>query len=182
MTDDDADGVTTELYPGKFKPTITHSFIKLLHSKSLLTKHFTQNIDCLDREAGVPGNFIVEAHGSFARQSCIECKEPYPQNLMDEAVQKKEPPHCFTCDGLVKPEIVFFGEALPSEFFEARSVPAEADLIIVMGTSLTVHPFAALPSIAREGVSHGIACESLTMLFSTGVLLLLKMLQHIRAA
>lgn len=73
---------------------------------------------------------------------------------MDEAVQKKEPPHCFTCDGLVKPEIVFFGEALPSEFFEARSVPAEADLVIVMGTSLTVQPFATLPSIAREGVSH----------------------------
>jgi NAD-dependent histone deacetylase SIR2 len=55
-----------ELYPGKYRPTITHSFINLLHKKGLLLKLFTQNIDCLEREAGVPGDLIVEAHGSFA--------------------------------------------------------------------------------------------------------------------
>jgi NAD-dependent histone deacetylase SIR2 len=55
-----------ELYPGKFRPTITHSFISLLHKKGLLLKLFTQNIDCLEREAGVPGDLIIEAHGSFA--------------------------------------------------------------------------------------------------------------------
>lgn len=141
-----------ELYPGKYKPTITHSFIKLLHSKSLLLKHFTQNIDCLDREAGVPGSHIIEAHGSFAHQSCIECKEPYPENLMQDAVRDKEPPHCMTCGGLVKPEIVFFGEQLPSSFIEARGVPAQGDLCIIMGTSLTVYPFAALPSLIPEGI------------------------------
>ena len=55
-----------ELYPGKYRPTITHSFINLLHQKGLLLKLFTQNIDCLEREAGVPGDKIIEAHGSFA--------------------------------------------------------------------------------------------------------------------
>lgn len=55
-----------ELYPGKYRPTITHSFIHLLHKKGLLLKLFTQNIDCLEREAGVPGDKIIEAHGSFA--------------------------------------------------------------------------------------------------------------------
>jgi NAD-dependent histone deacetylase SIR2 len=55
-----------ELYPGKYRPTITHSFITLLHKKGLLLKLFTQNIDCLEREAGVPGDLIIEAHGSFA--------------------------------------------------------------------------------------------------------------------
>lgn len=55
-----------ELYPGKFRPTITHSFTHLLHQKGLLLKLFTQNIDCLEREAGVPGDKIIEAHGSFA--------------------------------------------------------------------------------------------------------------------
>ena len=55
-----------ELYPGKYRPTITHSFINLLHEKGLLLKLFTQNIDCLEREAGVPGDLIIEAHGSFA--------------------------------------------------------------------------------------------------------------------
>lgn len=56
-----------ELYPGKFRPTITHSFIALLEKKGLLLKLFTQNIDCLEREAGVPDDKIIEAHGSFAK-------------------------------------------------------------------------------------------------------------------
>lgn len=143
-----------ELYPGKYRPTPTHSFIKLLHTKSLLLKHFTQNIDCLDREAGVPGSHIIEAHGSFARQSCIECKASFPDELMREAVRTSTPPYCTrkTCNGLVKPEIVFFGEALPNEFFAARDIPFRADLAIVMGTSLTVQPFASLPSLIPEGV------------------------------
>jgi NAD+-dependent protein deacetylase SIR2 len=52
-----------ELYPGKYRPTITHSFIRLLQDKGLLLKLFTQNIDCLEREAGVSDNKIIEAHG-----------------------------------------------------------------------------------------------------------------------
>lgn len=140
-----------ELYPGKYRPTITHSFITLLHKKGLLLKLFTQNIDCLEREAGVPGDKIVEAHGSFARQSCIECKAAYPDDEIKVHIASKTIPRCHTCQGLVKPEIVFFGEALPSSFFENRTLPGEADLCIVLGTSLTVQPFASLPQAAREG-------------------------------
>jgi NAD-dependent histone deacetylase SIR2 len=55
------------------------------------------------------------------------------------------------CNGLVKPDIVFFGEALPTEFFMNRGLVTEADLVIVLGTSLTVQPFASLPSMADEG-------------------------------
>ena len=117
-------------------------------------KLFTQNIDCLEREAGVPDDLIVEAHGSFARQSCIECKQPYPADLMKKAIEEKSVPRCVneSCGGLVKPEIVFFGEALPSDFFENRSLPSEADLCIVMGTSLSVQPFASLPGFCSERV------------------------------
>lgn len=140
-----------ELYPGKYRPTITHSFITLLHKKGLLLKLFTQNIDCLEREAGVPGDKIVEAHGSFARQSCIECKSAYPDDEIKTHIAAKTIPRCHTCQGLVKPEIVFFGEALPSAFFENRMLPGEADLCIVLGTSLTVQPFASLPQAARDG-------------------------------
>ncbi|KAH9869461.1 hypothetical protein IAQ61_006667 [Plenodomus lingam] len=140
-----------ELYPGKFRPTITHSFIALLEKKGLLLKLFTQNIDCLEREAGVSDERIIEAHGSFAKQSCIDCKYPYPADLMHEAISSKTVPRCQnpTCNGLVKPEIVFFGEQLPAAFFDNRSLPAEADLCIIMGTSLSVHPFASLPQMCR---------------------------------
>ncbi|KAH3906217.1 hypothetical protein HBH56_205300 [Parastagonospora nodorum] len=141
-----------ELCPGKFRPTITHMFIALLHKKGLLLKLFTQNIDCLEREAGVPGESIIEAHGSFATQRCIECKTPYPADRMRDAVQNNQVPRCVDadCNGLVKPDIVFFGEQLPSAFFDNRDLPTEADLAIVMGTSLSVHPFASLPQLCKD--------------------------------
>lgn len=140
-----------ELYPGRYRPTVAHTFIKLLHDKGLLLKHFTQNIDCLERQAGVPGDKIIEAHGSFATQRCIECKVPYPDDEMHEIVEKGEVPLCKECGGFVKPDIVFFGEALPESFFQNRFVPEEADLCIVMGTSLSVQPFASLPQMCRPG-------------------------------
>ncbi len=60
-------------------------------------------------------------------------------------------PHCAGegCNGLVKPDIVFFGEALPQVFRDRQHYPSRADLALVMGTSLTVHPFAGLPSLVR---------------------------------
>jgi NAD+-dependent protein deacetylase SIR2 len=102
----------------------------------------------------VPGEMIVEAHGSFASQRCIECKTDFPDTMMKRAVQEKEVPRCLrkTCNGLVKPDIVFFGEALPEAFHRNRTLPASADLAIVMGTSLTVQPFASLPSFVREEI------------------------------
>lgn len=143
-----------ELYPGKYRPTISHSFVRLLSDKGLLLKLFTQNIDCLERVAGVPGDKIIEAHGSFASQRCIECKTTYPEELMKEAIGKREVPHCLTpeCNGLVKPDIVFFGEQLPEEFHRNKFLPSSADLCIVMGTSLTVQPFASLPNFCSENV------------------------------
>jgi len=143
-----------ELYPGNFSPTLAHAFIALLAQRGLLRMLFTQNIDCLERAAGVPGDIIVEAHGSFASQRCIDCKAPFPDKEMREHVELGDPPSCAEpgCDGLVKPDIVFFGEQLPSSFFDNRHVPAEADLVLVLGTSLSVQPFASLPGMAREGV------------------------------
>jgi NAD-dependent histone deacetylase SIR2 len=106
----------------------------------------------LEREAGVPDEKIIEAHGSFANQSCIECKSSYPKELMLKAINEKSVPHCLQegCGGLVKPDIVFFGEQLPSEFFANMDLPREADLCIVMGTSLSVAPFAHLPGLCGD--------------------------------
>ncbi|RDW61426.1 hypothetical protein BP5796_11318 [Coleophoma crateriformis] len=143
-----------ELYPGKFSPTVSHAFIALLERKGMLEMLFTQNIDCLERKAGVSPSKIIEAHGSFATQRCIDCKTEYPDDLMLQAVDSGDVPHCITpqCNGLVKPDIVFFGEGLPESFFHNIDVPSMADLVIVMGTSLTVAPFSQLPGLAREGV------------------------------
>lgn len=138
-----------ELYPGKFRPTIAHSFISLLHEKGLLLKAFTQNIDCLEREAGLPEDAIVEAHGSFAGQSCIDCSSPCHDEDMNRAMEADKVPYCRGCRGLVKPNIVFFGESLPPKFRQNVPLIRDADLLIVMGTSLTVSPFAQLPQLVR---------------------------------
>ncbi|KAG2338283.1 DHS-like NAD/FAD-binding domain-containing protein [Suillus weaverae] len=125
--------------------TLTRSFITLLHSHSLL---HTQNIDTLERRAGVPAHKIIEAHGSFATQRCIECKTPFDAEKIKKAVlsEEIEIPRCEQrrCRGLVKPDIVFFGEGLPEQFHKSIRNLREADLLIVLGTSLTVHPFASL--------------------------------------
>ncbi|KAK4247015.1 DHS-like NAD/FAD-binding domain-containing protein [Corynascus novoguineensis] len=165
-----------ELYPGaRYRPTVSHAFLALLARKNLLHVLFTQNIDCLERAAGVPPDRIIEAHGSFATQRCIDCREPFADDAkMRESVERGEVPRCERvvgrdedetdgiggkeqdeerrCGGLVKPDIVFFGEALPKAFFERSGAVQEADLVLVMGTSLQVHPFAGLPNMAEEEV------------------------------
>ncbi|KAM5348888.1 hypothetical protein ACJ41O_008711 [Fusarium nematophilum] len=145
--------LANELYPGKFHPTVSHAFIALLARKDLLQMLFTQNIDCLERAAGVPPSKIIEAHGSFATQRCIECKTEYPDDEMRDHVFAGIVPRCDEkgCDGLVKPDIVFFGEALPKAFDSNVHQVAMADLVLIIGTSLTVYPFAALPGMAQEG-------------------------------
>lgn len=114
---------------------------------------FTQNIDCLERRAGVPDEKVVEAHGSFATQRCVECKEEFPDELMKEHVFGGKVPRCEdkTCGGLVKPDIVFFGEPLPKAFGEKAPLTSMADLVLIIGTSLTVYPFAGLPEMATAG-------------------------------
>lgn len=146
------------LYPGNFKPALAHYFLTLLQQKGKLKRVFTQNVDTLERIAGVEADKIVEAHGSFATSTCIVCKHRVDDDWIREKVMKGEVARCprDKCPGpgkkrgkgegggLVKPDIVFFGESLPSRFFRCMPDFKTADLLIVMGTSLQVQPFASL--------------------------------------
>jgi NAD-dependent histone deacetylase SIR2 len=149
----------------RFRPTLTHSFLHLLSRKNLLSQVITQNIDGLERAAGVPEPLLVEAHGTFATQRCIECKAAQSAAEMHAALRRGAIPRCSSpspsspsppdappCGGLVKPDITFFGEGLPGGFFAARERVRDADLALVMGTSLTVYPFASLPGLVGRDV------------------------------
>jgi len=137
-----------ELYPGCFNPTPSHYFVKLLEEKGLLLRHFTQNIDTLERHAGVSDEKLVEAHGAFHTGHCIKCRREYAQEWIKDLIFKDEIPTCTKCGGsggYVKPDIVFFGENLPEKFFKCmKSDFPKCDLLIIMGTSLAVQPFASL--------------------------------------
>ena len=140
-----------ELYPGRFAPTAFHRLVRLLQDKQLLHRVYTQNIDTLERMAGVREELIVEAHGSFAHNHCIDCGEEMSVAEFGRQLGAATP-QCPECHGHVKPDIVFFGEQLPARFFEAWQDDCDAvEVAVVAGTSLTVHPFAALPSQVGAG-------------------------------
>ncbi|XP_018405777.1 PREDICTED: NAD-dependent protein deacetylase sirtuin-2 isoform X1 [Cyphomyrmex costatus] len=141
-----------ELLPEGFKPTISHYFIRLLWEKGLLLRHYTQNIDTLERIAGLSPDKLVEAHGTFHTGHCLKCRAPYTFSWMKEKIVEGVIPKCEECnEGVVKPDIIFFGEMLPERFqVLADRDFIEADLLIIMGSSLVVQPFASLIDRVRN--------------------------------
>ena len=142
--------LASQVWPGlSHSPTLTHSFVALLDKKGLLVRNYTQNIDGLEALAGVNPERLVECHGHFRSASCIECGAKFNgQDCKLEMVDHVRAPRCRRkrCNGLVKPDIVFFGEGLPSRFSRLLNGDLSgADLMIVMGTSLLVTPVSLIP-------------------------------------
>ncbi|XP_056296937.1 NAD-dependent protein deacetylase sirtuin-2 isoform X1 [Pseudoliparis swirei] len=143
-----------ELYPGQFKPTICHYFMKLLKDKGHLRRCYTQNIDTLERVAGLEGDDLIEAHGTFFTSHCVSfsCRQEYNLDWMRDKIFSEDIPRCDKCRSLVKPDIVFFGESLPVRFFTSMKMDfPRCDLLIIMGTSLQVQPFAGLVGRVSKG-------------------------------
>ena len=138
--------IAHELYPvlDKARPTITHYFIKLLNDKGMLLRHYTQNVDGLDLLTGLPQDRLIEAHGHIRTGSCIKCNKSYEMDFLKEHVLKDEVPQCGVCKAWVKPDVVLFGEGLPSVFYSKIPEFWKCDLLIILGTSLVVQPFASL--------------------------------------
>ena len=148
---------SVEFFPLKLKPTLTHRFYKLLANKGLLRRVFTQNIDALEFLTGLQPEKVVEAHGTFHRAYCSQCKAQYSlewlTNEIRNARDETSVPTCESCRGVVRPDVVLFGEALPDEFWtKARSDFPHCDLLIVMGTSLAVAPFNTLVGRPKASV------------------------------
>ncbi|KAL3085964.1 hypothetical protein niasHS_009006 [Heterodera schachtii] len=135
-------------------PTPAHHFIRLVQEKGLLRRCYTQNIDGLEFRAGVEEEKVVAAHGSYRSSTCLSCEEKYNEQwLIDFSQMNAKVPRCVGCQkGVVKPDIVFFGENLHSRFFSSASVDLpNCGLLIVMGTSLVVRPFASLVNQVPSG-------------------------------
>ncbi|XP_047666588.1 NAD-dependent protein deacetylase sirtuin-3, mitochondrial isoform X3 [Tachysurus fulvidraco] len=157
-----------ELYPGNYRPNLTHYFIRLLHDKGQLLRMYTQNIDGLERMAGIPATKLVEAHGTFATATCTVCLRQYQGEELRSDIMEGTVPHCPQCRGVIKPDIVFFGEELPQNFFLYLTDFPIADLLIVMGTSLEVEPFASLSGAVRGSVSRLLINRDLVGPFAWG--------------
>lgn len=108
----------------------------------------TQNIDNLHRRAG--SNRIYELHGNIERNYCIDCRKDY--DMSEFNLNQKQVPKCDECGGLIRPDVVWFGEYLPQRQFSASEGAAEkCDICFVVGTSGVVYPAAYIPITARNG-------------------------------
>ena len=118
------------------KPNITHNYLKKLEDIGKLKAIVTQNIDGLHTKAG--NTNIYELHGTIYKNYCTGCYKEYPA---DYIFNSKDIPICNKCGKTIRPNVVLYGEMLPEQVYkEALLKMSEADMLIVIGTSLTVYP------------------------------------------
>ncbi|MBR2295990.1 MAG: NAD-dependent protein deacylase [Clostridia bacterium] len=122
------------------EPNRAHYILAEQEKKGKIKAVITQNIDGLHQMAG--SLRVVELHGSTHKNYCMSCGKEYPLDYILEATCV---PFCEHCGGMVRPDVVLYGEALnASKLYYAENLIAEADVLIVAGSSLTVNPAASL--------------------------------------
>ena len=132
------------------EPNSAHFGLSKLEDEGKLIGIITLNIDNLHQAAG--NKKVVELHGNYLRAYCIECNAEYVGDTVHQRVANGEiPPRCKKCNGVLKSEAILFGEPLPEEAMQkAIALCRETDLMLVIGTSLTVYPAAYLPQVAKN--------------------------------
>ncbi|KRZ77943.1 NAD-dependent protein deacetylase sirtuin-1 [Trichinella papuae] len=145
-----------ELFPGNYRPSLSHRFLKCLEDEGKLLRVYTQNVDTLEKQVGL--HKVVYCHGSFDTATCMECGFRVDCEEIRDAVFNEAIPTCRNCAqiglrGVMKPDIVFFGESLPRTFYESVAADqSQVDLLIVIGSSLKVRPVSLIPRALQASV------------------------------
>jgi NAD-dependent deacetylase len=132
------------------RPNRAHAVVAELERRGVIRGVITQNIDRLHRMAG--SERVVEVHGSIEWSRCMICDGRVELEQVVELLGSGEgAPECAACVSPLKPDVVLFGELLPDEAMaEAQAMAAEADLMLCIGSSLTVYPVAGLPGLTQS--------------------------------
>lgn len=130
------------------QPTTTHQFLAKLEDQGKLKGIITQNIDCLHQKAGSKN--VLEMHGGIGESYCLECQDRFDFEEMKNKLKEEEIPHC-QCGGVIKPDIVFFGENVKC-LNESAELAMQSDLFFVIGSSCVVYPAAMMPEYAQGKV------------------------------
>ena len=134
------------------QPSVVHCVLAELEKRGLLKALITQNIDLLHEKAG--SSHVIEIHGSPKVHYCLRCagiRMPFEEAAA--IIGSGDLPRCPRCGRVLKPAITFFGESLPIDALREASAEAQkSDLMLVLGTSLTVYPAASMPQYTlRQG-------------------------------
>jgi NAD-dependent deacetylase len=146
------------------RPNAAHEAIADLERLGRLDCVITQNIDNLHQKAGNDPAKVFELHGNMRWIRCLDCGERHPlEEILRRYRGSEEVPACGSCAGILKPDVIFFGEALPEETLqEATRRASHCDLLIVVGSSLVVYPAAYMPIYAKQA-GAGLVIINLSM-------------------
>jgi len=136
------------------RPNAAHQALAKLELAGIKITVVTQNIDGLHQKAGSAQ--VVEMHGSLRTLSCTQCfKQVGSEPYLGSYIEDGKIPQCLNCNGILKPDVILFGEQLPqSAWLEAQRVTRQCDLMLVAGSSLEVLPVAGLPMQALDRGAH----------------------------
>jgi NAD-dependent deacetylase len=133
------------------EPNKAHYAVAELEKLGKLSCVITQNIDNLHQKAGNSPEKVFELHGNIKMVRCMSCGRRFPVEEILQRLDKEEIPDCEFCRGILKPDAVFFGEALPQQALnEATKHARNCDFFIVIGSTLVVYPAAYMPMYAVE--------------------------------
>ncbi|MHA1924459.1 MAG: NAD-dependent protein deacylase [Candidatus Thorarchaeota archaeon] len=132
------------------EPNPAHKGLSKLEESGKLIGIITQNIDNLHQSAG--SKKVIELHGNYLRAYCMNCAMQYiGEDIHRRVVEGEIPPICDQCGGVLKSEAILFGEPLPEKpMEEAVEMCRSADLMLIIGSSLTIYPVAFLPQLAKD--------------------------------
>ena len=136
------------------RPNPAHLALAELEQAGRLRAIVTQNIDILHQKAGA--QHVLEMHGTLATLSCTQCfQQVKSDDYLQAFIENGKIPLCPTCKGILKPDVILFGEQLPQKtWFEAQREARQCDLMLVVGSSLEVLPVAGLPMQALDRGAH----------------------------
>jgi NAD-dependent deacetylase len=128
-------------------PNRSHLAVKALEERGKLLSVVTQNIDRLHHKAGNSPDKVIEIHGTAFTVSCLDCGKEYDRNEIQARLKSGvKVPYCDECSGILKPDTISFGQAMPEDKMSRAMMHArECDLCIVLGSSLVVYPAASVP-------------------------------------
>jgi len=136
------------------QPNAAHRALAELEQAGIAQTIITQNIDMLHQKAG--SKHVIEMHGTLQTLSCTSCYRKFDSaDFVKRFVDTEMIPLCLNCNGILKPDVILFGEQLPqSAWFKAQNAARQCDLMVVAGSSLEVLPVAGLPMQAIDRGAH----------------------------
>lgn len=134
------------------EPNDGHKAVAKLVQRGKIVEIITQNIDALHQRSGVPADQVIEIHGNTHQAKCLDCQVEVPiLDVLTHFQCHGDAPDCEVCGGVIKTATISFGQPMPErQLARAYAASRACDLMLVIGSSLTVYPAAELPLLAKR--------------------------------